>query len=110
MDLMTICKKAREASFALAGAESVRNDALENISKQLITDMDMIISENAKDIENAKAKGISEAMLDRLTLTEERIKAISCAVLKVKGLPDVLGKGEVFTRPNGLVIRKVSVP
>ncbi len=107
---MTICKKAREASFALAGAESVRNDALENISKQLITDMDMIIGENKKDIEKAKAKGISDAMLDRLTLTEERIKAISTAVLKVKALPDVLGKGEVFTRPNGLVIKKVSVP
>lgn len=107
---MTICKKAREASFALAGAESVRNDALENISRQLIADMDNIISENKKDIENAKAKGISESMLDRLTLTEDRIKAISAAVLKVRALPDVLGKGEVFTRPNGLIIRKVSVP
>jgi len=110
MDLITICKKAREASFALANAGTVKNDALVNISEQLLLDAQEIISENSKDIENAKAKGISDAMLDRLTLTKERIGAIATAVLKVKALPEVLDNGEVFTRPNGLEIKKVSVP
>ena len=110
MDLISICKKAREASFALANAGTVKNDALVNISEQLMLDAQEIILENAKDIENAKAKGISDAMLDRLTLTKERIGAISAAVLKVKALPEVLDNGEVFTRPNGLEIKKVSVP
>ncbi len=110
MDLITICKKAREASFALANARTVKNDALVNISEQLLLDAQEIISENSKDIENAKAKGISDAMLDRLTLTKERIGAIATAVLKVKALPEVLDNGEVFTRPNGLEIKKVSVP
>ena len=110
MDLISICKKAREASFALANAGTVKNDALVNISEQLLLDAQEIILENAKDIENAKAKGISDAMLDRLTLTKERIGAISAAVLKVKALPEVLDNGEVFTRPNGLEIKKVSVP
>lgn len=110
MDLISICKKAREASFALANAGTVKNDALVNISEQLLLDAQEIISENSKDIENAKAKGISDAMLDRLTLTKERIGAIATAVLKVKALPEVLDNGEVFTRPNGLEIKKVSVP
>ena len=110
MDLISICKKAREASFALANAGTVKNDALVNISEQLLLDAQEIISENSKDIENAKAKGISDAMLDRLTLTKERIGAIAAAVLKVKALPEVLDNGEVFTRPNGLEIKKVSVP
>ena len=110
MDLISICKKAREASFALANAGTVKNDALVNISEQLLFDAQEIISENSKDVENAKAKGISDAMLDRLTLTKERIGAIATAVLKVKALPEVLDNGEVFTRPNGLEIKKVSVP
>lgn len=110
MDLISICKKARKASFALANAGTVKNDALVNISEQLLLDAQEIISENSKDIENAKAKGISDAMLDRLTLTKERIGAIATAVLKVKALPEVLDNGEVFTRPNGLEIKKVSVP
>lgn len=110
MDLISICKKAREASFALANAGTVKNDALVNIREQLMLDAQEIISENSKDIENAKAKGISDAMLDRLTLTKERIGAIASAVLKVKALPEVLDNGEVFTRPNGLEIKKVSVP
>ena len=110
MDLISICKKAREASFALANAGTVKNDALVNISEQLLFDAQEIISENSKDVENAKAKGISDAMLDRLTLTKERIGAISAAVLKVKALPEVLDNGELFTRPNGLEIKKVSVP
>lgn len=110
MDLITICKKAREASFALANAGSLKNDALVKISEQLINDAEAIIAENAKDIENAKSKGISDAMLDRLTLTKPRIEAIASAVLKVKALPEVLDNGEVFTRPNGLEIKCISVP
>ncbi len=110
MELVQICGAAREASVSLATAGTLRNTALEIMSRQLIEDADEIICENAKDIENAKKKGITVAMLDRLTLTKERIDAISAAVLKVKALPDVLDKGEVFTRPNGLEIKKVSVP
>lgn len=109
--LENICKRAREASFILAGAGTKkRNAALCAISEFLVNDTEKIIAENKKDIENAKAKGISEAMLDRLTLTPDRIEAISNAVLKVEKLSEVLGKSEKTTRPNGLEINKVSVP
>ena len=110
MELLEICKKAKESAFVLALAGIKRNKALECISEQLLADTEYILCENAKDTENAKAKGISLSMLDRLTLNPDRIKAIASAVLKVKALPDVLDKGEVFTRPNGLEIKRVSVP
>ena len=109
--LENICKRAKKASFILASAASEkRNEALRAISKFLVNDAENIISENKKDIEIAKAKGTSEAMLDRLTLTLDRIDAISKAVLKVEKLPEVLGKSEKNVRPNGLEINKVSVP
>ena len=109
--LENICKNAKQAAYVLAAAGTEkRNAALGAISKYLVTDAEEILAENAKDIENAKSKGISEAMLDRLTLTPDRIKAISNAVLKVEKLPEVLGKSEISTRPNGLEINKISVP
>lgn len=110
MELTAICLDAREASGVLATAGNKRNEALLAISERLIKDADYIISENAKDIERARENGMREAMLDRLTLNAERIEAISRAVLKVKALPEVLDKGEVSVRPNGLEIKKISVP
>lgn len=110
MDLIAICRSAREASYALASAGQKKNIALEAISRQLVSDTDYLISENKSDLERAEKGGMSKAMLDRLALTEERISAISEAVLKVKALPEVLDRGEVFTRPNGLEIKKISVP
>ncbi len=110
LELTEIGKRAKKAAFTLAGAGEKKNDALENISKRLVADTGFILAENAKDIENAKKAGMSKSMLDRLTLDEKRIKQIAAAVLKVKALPEVLGKGEVFTRPNGLEIKRMSVP
>lgn len=110
MELTAICRDAREASGVLATAGNKRNEALLAISERLVLDANHIISENAKDIERARENGMREAMIDRLTLNAERIEAISKAVLKVKALPEVLDKGEVFVRPNGLEIKKISVP
>lgn len=110
MELIKICENAKAAARILANAGAKRNFALELISKQLIEDSEYIISQNAKDTEKALSNGMTKAMLDRLTLTPERISAISAAVLKVKALPEVLDKGEITTRPNGLEIKKVKVP
>ena len=64
----------------------------------------------AADISNAKANGMSPAMLDGLTLTEARIKAIAASVEKVIALPDPLAVSESRVRPNGLKIEKKRVP
>ena len=106
-----ICEKARKASFALSvssGAE--RNSLLLAISDKIASSCDEIILANRTDVENARASGIKEAMIDRLMLNESRIKAIAEAVKQVASLDDPIGSGEVFTRPNGLKIEKTRVP
>ena len=70
-----------------------------------------ILAANDKDLRAAKEAGMSSAMLDRLTLTEERIRCIAAALWECSNLPDPLGRTiEGLTRPNGLQVDKVSVP
>lgn len=106
-----LCKNARNASQVLGTADSEkRNAALKAMAEALIARSAEIIAANEKDIKNAKENGMSASMLDRLTLTEARINAISAAVLKVIALPDPLSGGEKWVRPNGLEIEKRRVP
>ena len=102
--------KAAEAA-AISASTSQKNDALAAISKALIANKDFIIAENAKDIANAKANGMSEAKQDRLLLNEKRIEDIAKSLYDIINLPDPIG--EVIgggNRPNGLQIIKTRVP
>ncbi len=109
--LIQKCKKAKEAFSVLSATRGEdRNHALTLMSEALLDNTEYILQENKKDIDSAYEKGISEAMIDRLRLTSERISAISEAVLKVKALDDPIGKGSINTRPNGLIISRVRVP
>lgn len=88
-----------------------KNRALLSIAKSLRDSSETIISENKTDLENGRKNGLSEGMLDRLMLDESRIDGIAKAVEDVVALPDPCGRLlEEVTRPNGLVIKKVSVP
>ncbi len=109
--LIITAEAARAASRVLniTGTDE-KNKALKAISKALVENTQYILSENAKDISAAKDNGIKESMIDRLTLTEKSIQSISASVEKVISLPDPIGISEGFTRPNGLVITKKSVP
>lgn len=88
-----------------------KNEALQAIADALRNHNAYIIEENKKDLENGKKAGLSEALLDRLMLNEERIEGIAKSVEDVIALDDpcnlVLDEVE---RPNGLKIKKVSVP
>ena len=110
--LENIGKRAKECSRILAGADSVKKDtALRLMAKALLDKTPEILAANAQDIKNGTAAGLSESLLDRLRLTAERISAISDAILKIADADNPVGKllwGE--TRPNGLEIRKVTVP
>ncbi len=110
MVLEEICRKAKDAQYALATARSEKDDALLHLARLLTEKSDYIIEENQKDILSARQKGISEAMLDRLTLNKERLKKISDSVKQVVSLPDPVGNGSVTVRPNGLKIQKIHVP
>lgn len=105
------CLKAKQAIATLAASSGqVRNHAIEVMAECLKTESEYILSENTKDIVVARQNGMSEALLDRLTLTRERIEGICTSLMKVCALPDPLGKGNIWTRPNGLTIQKVQVP
>ncbi len=110
--LTQIGKNAKKAERVLMTAPLVlRNRALGEIARALRESCAYITAENGKDIENARAKGMSASMLDRLSLDEKRIEAIASAVESIIALPDPLGRvlsGGV--RPNGMKIEKVSVP
>ena len=89
----------------------VKNQALNNISSDLLAKKDEILAANQIDYKDAEASGMNEAMLDRLMLNSRRLEAIAQDVLAVAALPDPVG--EVFdmrTLPNGLLIGRKRVP
>lgn len=105
-------RRAKEASYqlSLAGV-SQKNEALFNISKNLIKYKDYILAENEKDLAHAEENGVKPTMLDRLRLTEQRIEDMAEGVRQVIALQDPVGEVINMTeRPNGLVIGKKRVP
>jgi glutamate-5-semialdehyde dehydrogenase len=101
--------KARKASRKLASSD--RNKALLTIAEGLEQYSAEIITANAKDVAGEKQKGTKDSLIDRLTLTEKRIKDIADAVRQITKLPDPLHKVlDAWQLPNGLKVQKVSVP
>jgi glutamate-5-semialdehyde dehydrogenase len=104
--------RARAAAADLAPMpRSVKDDALLAIADALVVRTREIVEANEKDIARAREAGTSETVIDRLTLTPERVRAIANDVRDVAGLPDPVG--EVVrgsTLPNGLDLRQVRVP
>ena len=105
-------KKAKSAASVLSVASSdKKNNALKKIADALIASVDKIVAANSIDIENGKANGLTDSLLDRLKLDKERIEKIAQAVCEIIALDDPVGKTiSGTTRPNGLKITKVSVP
>lgn len=110
--LIEMGKAARQAAFELSQLSTQeKNRALQIIADQLEAKQDEILRENAKDIENAREKGISEAIIDRLLLTPERLKGIANDVRHVISLADPVGKiidGGVLD--SGLKLERLRVP
>ncbi|MCQ2449930.1 MAG: glutamate-5-semialdehyde dehydrogenase [Clostridia bacterium] len=106
-----VLERAVAAKSAVMRADdALKNKALCLAADFLIRDTEKILQANATDVEKARST-ISEVMLDRLTLTAERIAAMADAVRAVAQLPDPVGRTiEKMTRPDGLEISKVSVP
>jgi len=104
--------KAREAARKLACLSTDgKNNALRKLAQNLSEHATDILDANRADYDDAKANGMNDAMLDRLLLTEERIRGIAADILSVVALPDPVG--EIFgmrTMPNGLQIGKKRVP
>ena len=101
-------KKAAPALSCLTN--EMRSAALQSMASALLRSADDILCANRADMEAARAH-ISEVMLDRLALDRQRIEAMAKGILSVAELPDPLNlELDRYTRPDGLQIRKVSVP
>jgi glutamate-5-semialdehyde dehydrogenase len=107
-----IARTAKKASRALALAPTaVRDAALRAAAQALRADEATILEANAKDLATAKAKGLTDAMTDRLRLDHARLEDIAVACEAVAKLPDPVGEvTEDWTRPNGLRIIRRRVP
>ena len=102
--------KERSRSLGLIKTED-KNAALLSIACALEEQAPGILEANREDMDGAKRSGMNLQLQDRLRLTEDRIKAMAEGVRQVAGLEDPVGRiMDEWTRPNGLLIRKVSVP
>ena len=110
-DTQQILTEAKAAVRLMTGVTTQqKNNALTCMAQALLRNTDHILSENAMDMEKAQGV-IAPVMLDRLLLTKERIEGMAQGILDVVALPDPVGEVLSETeRPNGLKIKKVSVP
>lgn len=108
----TLGQQAKVASRQIAKlSTAAKNDLLNQVAKALVAESDYIITENAKDMANAKENGISEIMQDRLLLTEDRIAGIAEGVRQVADLQDPIGQVvRGYTNLDGLKIVQKRVP
>ncbi|MBI1339495.1 glutamate-5-semialdehyde dehydrogenase [bacterium] len=111
-DMLDMGARGQAASRALAAASrEARSKALLSMSETLLKHHSNLASANARDMEAARARGLSAAMLDRLELTRNRITAMAKGVADIAALPDPCGDVIAeWTRPNGLLIQRVRGP
>ena len=110
-DVRALCENAKCASKSIALAnETQKNKLLQRLSELLCENTDKIIEANALDLAAAESNGVPKAMLDRLMLNEVRIKGIAESLLSVAALDDPIGKGDVWSRPSGITLRRIRVP
>ena len=105
-------RRARAASKELARLSSEQKNAgLLAMADELVASKAELLAANAKDVAQAKADGLSHAMIDRLTLNPARVAAMADGIRTVAALPDPVGQAITqWTRPNGIQISKVRVP
>ena len=105
-------RAARKAARALAQSDAQQRSAgLEYCAQALRAQAREILAANARDLHAGQQRELPPAMLERLTLTPERVEAMAGGLEAIAALPDPLERVLAeWTRPNGLVIRRVAVP
>jgi len=111
-DIDRLCNRVKAASRKLALADTKAKDAaLISMGKALTKNASYIVRENRKDVLSAKKMNLSNALVDRLTLSTSKISEMANSLFEIAKLNDPVGKIlETRRRPNGLVINKVTVP
>ncbi len=112
-EIRQTAQSAAEAARKLATLGSdVKNRAIVRVAERLLLgDGDAIKAANKKDLDRAKNKGLSDVMIDRLTITDMVLRSMSEALIDVASLPDPVGEvSGMWRRPNGLLVGKVRIP
>ncbi|XQW85034.1 glutamate-5-semialdehyde dehydrogenase [Thalassotalea piscium] len=111
-DIENSAKQARVASRQVAQLNTnEKNELLLSMATAIEENSEIIIQENSKDIESGRTKGLSEAMLDRLLLTPQRIQDIASAIREIVTLADPIGGVDhLILRPNGMQVGKMRIP
>jgi len=111
-ELRAIAERAKRAARELATLPTeTKNKALRAMADALEAQMSVILKANQEDVEEARQKGQSPALLDRLALNESRVRGMAQGLRDVAGLPDPVGGiVEEYERPNGLRVQRVRVP
>ena len=110
--ITNIAKQAKKASRSVATLDTQqKNRVLADIRDLLISGKDLLQKENRKDLEKAQEQGLSNDMIDRLTLSDKVIEGMAKGLDDVINLPDPVGEVEkMWKRPNGLQVGKVRIP
>lgn len=111
-DLIKLGENSKAAAKQLAKLNTnEKNQLLRKVAEALVSNKDLIIEANKRDMENAIANNMPKSLQDRLLLNEERIQAMADGVVNVAMLEDPIGEvTEMSKRPNGMVIGKRRVP
>lgn len=112
MYLQTLGENAKVAKFEVSLLDTnKKNEVLKKVAEYIVADSKYILEENQKDIDEGIKNNMNKGLIDRLTLTPERIKGMSEGVMQVIDLEDPVNVVlDSFTRPNGMKLTKISVP
>src|ERR1700759_4552041 len=107
-----LAARAKAAARGLSLAPTEQKDrALQAMERAIRANATAILAANAEDVAEARGSGMTGAFLDRLTLTQARVKAMADGIATVRGIPDPVGVvTESWQRPNGMTIERVRVP
>ena len=110
--MQSIGREARAASRLIAKAETAaKNCALTQMAMAIKRDERQLLAANARDVENAKERGLELAMIDRLTLTSKSIASMAEGLLQIAALADPVGEiSDLNYRPSGIQVGKMRVP
>jgi glutamate-5-semialdehyde dehydrogenase len=116
MDVQNTIKKIAEDALTASRrlshiSANTKNAGLLRMADELILHRDFILSENSRDLTGAREKGLSAAMVDRLTVKDATIETMAQGLREVAALPDPVGKvTSMWRRPNGLLVGRMRIP
>ena len=116
MDVQSTIKKIAEDALTASRrlshiSANTKNAGLLRMADELILHRDFILSENSRDVAGAREKGLSAAMVDRLTVKDATIEAMAQGLREVAALPDPVAKvTSMWRRPNGLLVGRMRIP